>query len=147
MAVVRRLTTCLIVVVSTTRESSPQAARCQVSAQDCRALDLSSRTFICTDIPLRPPLVVSRSPIASGLVPSLSVKFVGTRSRRSSSSASSPSNVLFVKLLRTSRHVSFPPCSSIAFLTRVSVLDGPPLPVLGCHGSPGSLRSIPRLPL
>ena len=55
----------------------------------------------------RPQLVVSRSLIVSGLVPSLFVRFVGTRSRRSSSSASSPSNVLFVRSLRTSRYAPF----------------------------------------
>ena len=50
--------------------------------------------------------MVSRSLTASGPVPSLSVKFVATRSRPSSSSANFPSNVLFVKSPRTSRHAS-----------------------------------------
>ncbi|KAF6753082.1 protein HIS-72, isoform b, partial [Ephemerocybe angulata] len=56
--------------------------------------------------PLPQQLVVSRSPIVSGPEPSLSVKSGDTRSRPSSSSANSPSSVLSVKLLRTSRPTS-----------------------------------------
>ncbi|KAI0647903.1 hypothetical protein C8Q79DRAFT_1066525, partial [Trametes meyenii] len=62
---------------------------------------------------LRPPRpVVSRSPIVSGLVLSPSVRSVGTRSPRSSLSASSPSSGWSVRLRRTSRPIcasSHPP--------------------------------------
>lgn len=51
----------------------------------------------------RSPLEVSRSLIASAPVPLRSVKFVVTRSPRSSSSASSHSNVLCVRSHRISR--------------------------------------------
>ena len=58
----------------------------------------------------RLPLVVSRSLTVSVPEPSLFVKSEGTRSPLSSSFASSPSNVLFVKSLRISRSVfSEPP--------------------------------------
>ncbi|KAH9851775.1 hypothetical protein C2E23DRAFT_224128 [Lenzites betulinus] len=56
--------------------------------------------------PRRPQLVVSRSPIASAPVPLLSVRSAGTRSPRSSSSASSPSSGWFVRLHKTSRPTS-----------------------------------------
>jgi hypothetical protein len=52
------------------------------------------------------PLVVSRSRTGTSLVPSLSVRFVVTRSRPSSSSESFRSSVSFVRLLRTSNPTS-----------------------------------------
>merc|ERR1712137_1234386 len=51
-------------------------------------------------------LVVSRSLTATSPEPSLSVRSVATRSRPSSSSASCPSSVLFVRLPRTSSPIS-----------------------------------------
>ncbi|TFK41319.1 hypothetical protein BDQ12DRAFT_679255 [Crucibulum laeve] len=52
------------------------------------------------------PLAESRSPIASAPVPWLSVKLDVTRSPPSCSSASSPSNVLSVRLPRISKLIS-----------------------------------------
>jgi hypothetical protein len=57
------------------------------------------------DLSCRTQPVVSRSPIVSAPEPSLSVKFVVTKSRLSSLSGSFPSNVLSVKLHKILRYV------------------------------------------
>merc|ERR1712080_342199 len=75
--------------------ASPLVARLPVSSSPPRPL---------ASLPRLP--VVSRSLTATSLVPSLSVRSVATRSRLSSSSASSPSSVWSVRLPRTSSTTS-----------------------------------------
>ena len=96
---------------------------------------------------LRTLPAVSRSLIVSAREPSLSVKSVATRNRPSSSSGSSPSNVLFVKLLRISRCVVVLPSSSLLLLMMCPCADRSPLPILCRHGPSGGRRGLPRLPL
>merc|ERR1712144_92580 len=82
-------------LVPSRQPASPLVARPHVSSSPPRPLAS----------PPRLP-VVSRSLTATSLVPSLSVRSVATRSRPSSSSASSPSSVWSVRSPRTSSPTS-----------------------------------------
>merc|ERR1739847_43602 len=86
------------------RQQWPALSRPPVSPLVARLLASSS-----TPRPLASPprlLVVSRSLTATSLVPSLFVRSVATRRALSSSSASCPSSVWFVRSLRTSSRTS-----------------------------------------
>ena len=90
--------------------SSGKAPRKQLASKAARktaavSILLSSSIIRLTITSSRTPPVVSRSPIVSAPEPSPSVKSVATRSRPSSSSGSSPSNVSSVKSRRISRYV------------------------------------------
>jgi hypothetical protein len=76
---------------------------------------LCSHVLMVDFVHSRLPLVALRSHTGSVLVPSLSVRSVGIRSRRNFSSVNSHSNVSFVRSRRTSRYV-------VAFLASVTLL-------------------------
>ena len=98
---------------------------------------------------LHSPLVVWRSGSAPAQLPF--VTSVVTRSRPSSSSASSPSNVSSMKLHRTWRSVSsymFNWAGGGEGLSwRHACTDGSALPIVCRDGPPGGLRGIPRFAL
>jgi len=96
----------------------------------------------------RPPLEVSRSPIASDPERSLSARSASTKSPLSSSSGSCPSSAWFVRLPKTSRYVLFPGSAHLALTHNpLFFVDRPALPVVRRHGPAGSRRGIPRLTL
>jgi hypothetical protein len=135
----------LIVVEALTRAhhllSSGKAPRKQLASKAARktaavSILLSSSIILLTVTSSRTPPVVSRSPIVSAPEPSPSVKSVATRSRPSSSSGSSLSNVSSVKSRRISRYVFYSPSSSTSlFMVCCVYVDRSPFPILRRHGS------------